>query len=1049
MALVLALLLQDDPAALVEQLRSDSIEERDEAARKLKALGKAAEKELRKAVDDRDPEVAHTAKYLLRFIEYQDLLPAAIRKAFPGAADRLARGDDHEATTLLFEAARIQSLSADDLQVLAPLAVRGVKTDAERLGVLDLLSTWKLTAGMIPILEWFSSPNDNVRNATVETLARLQPKGMLDPLRAKLRSETPSVRVCAAAALAKLGLAEAGRDLLALLDDREAEVRFAAMRALGMLRVKESVAPLRTLLAHADPAVRVEAIAALEFFGDPAPILPLLRDPETDVRVAAIGAVAGFGAQSAIPDLRAALGDPEDDVVEAAIDALVALDAKEAGADLMRLLPRESAIQALGELRAAEAGPAILKLLDSESASTRRTAVRTLGSIQHLPAIGKIARMLKEDPDEDVRYEAEDALGSFRGKEALPAFRALLEDPNATVRIAALGALADISGVDSAKMVLELLRDPELEVRRTALSVLDDLGYREAVPEIVKLFDDPDLGADAIRTASRLGAAVPAKYLDHERAEVRAAAVQALAQPEHLPKLAARLADPDPSVRIQAIEAMRTLRAKEHAPAIAKLLADADAEVQARALSTLTELRAPEALPALRKLLKDEDADRRRSAVQQLAKYAEGVPSLVEALGDASLEVRHEAIRALTDLRAAEALPKIAGLLPDLPAIDAVGRLGTKEHLRHLEPLLRDVSGDVRAAALRAMARIGCPIGPVVAALDDPVAQVVGEAIDALADLGARDQSARIATFLAHREASVRTAAARALAWLDARGEIEGVRRLLSDETPSVRGAAAEALGDLGGKESDLRPLLSDQDDYVRGCAAFGLAYLGVTGAADEILKLASDPRQPDWMRTNAIWAVTKMQARDAAPALRVLLHDPDPQLRWQCAWSLAQLGDRESTADLRALLADRNGDVRASSSAALARLGSREGVETLFRASDQGIVVILEDLNQLRQPELSDRLRGRKPARDLVGTLEEIWAAIEKESGLKVERPDDSEFRRKRTRVRTFGGTASLYDAMADTSGYGFEFILEADRVRVVPREAALKFWKEWAAGK
>ena len=76
-------------------MRSDKVEEREEATKKLRILGKAADVELKKATQDRDPEVSARARMLLRRLEIQAKLSSTFRKTFPGVEDRLAGGDDH------------------------------------------------------------------------------------------------------------------------------------------------------------------------------------------------------------------------------------------------------------------------------------------------------------------------------------------------------------------------------------------------------------------------------------------------------------------------------------------------------------------------------------------------------------------------------------------------------------------------------------------------------------------------------------------------------------------------------------------------------------------------------------------------------------------------------------------------------------------------------------------------------------------------------------------------------------------------------------------
>jgi peptidyl-prolyl cis-trans isomerase A (cyclophilin A) len=70
--LLTLLALQDDPARqtadLIEKLRSDDIDVREEAAKKLKAIGKPAIPELEKAAKETDSELAERAKAILKAI---------------------------------------------------------------------------------------------------------------------------------------------------------------------------------------------------------------------------------------------------------------------------------------------------------------------------------------------------------------------------------------------------------------------------------------------------------------------------------------------------------------------------------------------------------------------------------------------------------------------------------------------------------------------------------------------------------------------------------------------------------------------------------------------------------------------------------------------------------------------------------------------------------------------------------------------------------------------------------------------------------------------
>ena len=69
--LAAALLSFQEPAArqLVEQFRSDQVEERDRASRDLKSAGESARPSLEEAARDADAEVAGRARELLDFLD--------------------------------------------------------------------------------------------------------------------------------------------------------------------------------------------------------------------------------------------------------------------------------------------------------------------------------------------------------------------------------------------------------------------------------------------------------------------------------------------------------------------------------------------------------------------------------------------------------------------------------------------------------------------------------------------------------------------------------------------------------------------------------------------------------------------------------------------------------------------------------------------------------------------------------------------------------------------------------------------------------------------
>jgi hypothetical protein len=76
---LLALCAQEDPAALIQKLRSEKIEEREQASQELKKLGMPALAELEKLAADKDIEVATRARTLIRTIRLKEILGVELK----------------------------------------------------------------------------------------------------------------------------------------------------------------------------------------------------------------------------------------------------------------------------------------------------------------------------------------------------------------------------------------------------------------------------------------------------------------------------------------------------------------------------------------------------------------------------------------------------------------------------------------------------------------------------------------------------------------------------------------------------------------------------------------------------------------------------------------------------------------------------------------------------------------------------------------------------------------------------------------------------------
>jgi HEAT repeat protein len=199
-------------------------------------------------------------------------------------------------------------------------------------------------------------------------------------------------------------------------------------------------------------------------------------------------------------------------------------------------------------------------------------------------------------------------------------------------------------------------------------------------------------------------------------------------------------------------------------------------------------------------------------------------------------------------------------------AVDFLGVVGSGDYAGTVGQLLHDRAYVVRAAAVRALGRLGTPAdvprllaclegdrSVSFAAVADALTQVGPAAIPALRD-GLRDANvlARAASaevlgllgavdavedLLAHlhpvEDNEVRMRCARALGRIGSPRAMLPLTRLVSpSEPPGVRAVAVQSLGRLGGRPAAaaLVPRLDDDDHRVARNAAVGLLGLGLGG---------------------------------------------------------------------------------------------------------------------------------------------------------------------------------------------------------------------------
>lgn len=573
MTLLLLLSSQDDAGALVERLRAETVELREEAALKLKALGAPALPALDKVSKDEDAEVAARATHLARVIRTMQLLTPNLIQRMPGIEERLAKGDDHEWTRALLAADAYRNapegIGRADLDALIVRAFQGAKTLEERKDLCWTVRQHKLSAASSEVCKLF-----DIRERNAERALRRSPI----------------------------------RDL-----------HQRALEALGELEHHGAAPRIAELLVQGDPDTASEAACLLVKWKakEVLPRVIFMIDEEQIDPVLALSLLEGWDAREAVPQVLRLLKDEA--AGAGAAELLAEWGAKDCAPDLIKLLGhrdqrvRGRAMEVLAESRCPEAVPALLQQLRTEPSHRLRGVVQTLGFLKVKESAPDLLELLKEwDPWNPGRsIEILEALSRIGERKAIPYATEWLGSGSDDALGYPARVLAELKAVEAIPDLLKLLKDGWSKRRAAGLLGLSKVGDVESVPSMAALLSDPERG-------------------------VRIAALRALAEIDarkEIPRIETLLKDENKWVRQAAVDSLRTLRAKGSTNALIRSLADPEAEVSLNAAYALGRIGATEAIPELAKLIGHPDAGMRLSAAGALTRLGsrEGIPLILKA----------------------------------------------------------------------------------------------------------------------------------------------------------------------------------------------------------------------------------------------------------------------------------------------------------------------------------------------------------------------------------------------------------------------------------
>jgi cyclophilin family peptidyl-prolyl cis-trans isomerase/HEAT repeat protein len=505
--------------------------------------------------------------------------------------------------------------------------VAPVVTWAQKIGWIVRLEDQRILRDPNP------PPREVIRPATLTEPALLGPPPPSD-LIALLDDADAPVRMRAALAIGRVGLADGVAPLVRLLSDEEADVRQHAAFALGLIGDASARQALLAALLDARPLVQGRAAEALSLIGDRADATAVSTMVRAHVQAGAIEGVE--------PDDLSYPLSPEVEAVRLGIYALArfglfaelsAAVIRPDGQPVSRWWPVAFALQRMPD---GQASPWLLPLLDTPGRYTASFAAKGLAtrpSPESLAALQAIVERRSAHPA--VVVQAMRTLATAGAGDVAPALVRILGDRSAEVmlRIEAAAAFGALAGRDEVDLLLDLLSDSVPTVRGLAMRALARVDGDTFLAVLAGLDADPDW---TVRVA-------------------QAQALGTLPDQRGLPRLRQMLDDGDVRVLPEVVSALVSAGAPDAERLATDRLRADDFVVRASAASALAEVKAVGAVPRLVEAYRAARADETyvaRAAVLtalNLLDPAAARPLLQEALGDKDWALRVRAAALLRD----------------------------------------------------------------------------------------------------------------------------------------------------------------------------------------------------------------------------------------------------------------------------------------------------------------------------------------------------------------------------------------------------------------
>ncbi len=732
----------------------------------------------------------------------------------------------------------------------------------DELARIDEVSCLARAGAVEELMGRLSDPSWLVRRAVVASLARVG--SSVDLLCAVLLGErTDETRLAAVVEALCGSIGDVDDAVLRLLGDEQSPaVQSDAAQILGRRRCARAIPRLTRLMAGDDDNVATAAVEALGRIGGGGAVDALITAVESRSFFRTFPAILPLGRSN----------DPR------AIPPLVALLAS----------PRYAteAAEALGHSAHPAATLPLVALLVDEDDALVRAAVRALTRLR----ISHEARF-----DEAFREGTSVAAFAATARARLQACgRDARADDRGTLSIV-LGWMADEAANDA---LLEALRDGDSAQRLRLLALIEPTAA--CLPIFVACLADADarVRAHACRAVAKVGdtSVVPALFAligdtNAYVSQASIAAVEALRGDESRALALEAAASPDPTRRRAALQIISRLGSAEAFDLLTAAMSDPNARIRDTAIAGLASLGAPRAFAALLEASRSPTAGARAAAMRALGRTTGAAAVALRAgLRDEDAWVRYYACQALGNLAIFEALDDVIGLIDDpagqvrVAAIEAIAKLGEGRCTAVMDTACRSTDPDIRRVAILGLG--ACDrIEALPLLLREAQSEDDASRLYALSALAENDGDQATEALLRATVDPVVMVQSAAVALLQVRPGASATKWLVEQlGDPRRRDDARVALGQtasgrvegialaLRGADSSLTPVLIG--------ALTTLASSESLAAIDAALTLENVHA-----RRSAARVLTASETRDARALLdRAELEDPDDEVRRICA---------------------------------------------------------------------------------------------------------------------------------------------------------------------